>query len=883
VARLARLIGVSAGIGVAVWLLPASIHIIGWQGGSAARVALLQPLWKLAMAVGVVVAGGVVAGLIGGATVEAALLPFGLLWLWAVPYSPWISDRAPALLALAGPLRWAIVAIALASSLSTLWRGRAGFSWRPGRWTIFAVSLALYLGFGLWSAAVVGPSADEPHYLVITQSLIRDHDLAIENNHARGDYREYFGSELKPDFLRRGLNDVIYSIHAPGLPALLTPAYAAGGYRGAVLLLCVFGALAALAVFDLAALISGPVAALAAWAAVCLTVPFVPHAWLIFPEMPGAMLVAWAALWLYAPLPQTLRAWLWRGAALGLLPWLHTKFVILLAGMAGALALRLWRQPRAVAALIAPVAISTGLWFLSFYALYGSFDPQIPYGDFPRLFVLVSNIPRGVLGLLFDQKFGLLPYAPIYLMAIAGGWAMLSTPRLRLFVVALIAISAGFVASSTRMYMWWGGSSAPARFLVPILPLLAPMIAVAFERGRPAARTAFGVLLGVSLGTAGIGVWAPQRFMLFSAPHGYANFVDAMQGGAPLTFLLPMFTEGVVRSPLELLLPWLIAAVLAAIVVAALSRLTASRTPFASVTAGLVTFAIGGAILAGAPASAEQRRAIALRGRQDLLGAIDSSLRGLDYARHVRLNARQTVALGALTVSRADGQLTLDPRRLAGPFSLPAGRFTARLLRGDASAEAGDVIVAMADGLRIAHAPAISGAPLTFTLAIDAPVWIGASSRSLADSIQSIEIVPDEVIPRAARPDISVHAIEAIGERDGAFLVYADDDSYPEGGSFWTRGTNAATVLVVPHGASVLTLTLHVGPTPGRVRVLVDAIDRSITLAAGQTQALDVPLPANARLVRVEIQAPGSFRPSDHEPGSNDRRSLGAQVKVGLR
>ena len=55
------------------------------------------------------------------------------------------------------------------------------------------------------------------------------------------------------------------------------------------------------------------------------------------------------------------------------------------------------------------------LWIWSFYVLYGVFDPQIPYGDFPRFYVLVANIPRGVLGLLFDQKFGLLMYSPVYL------------------------------------------------------------------------------------------------------------------------------------------------------------------------------------------------------------------------------------------------------------------------------------------------------------------------------------------------------------------------------------------------------------------------------------------------------------------------------------
>ena len=78
------------------------------------------------------------------------------------------------------------------------------------------------------------PGGDEPHYLVIAESLRRDGDLAIDDNHERGDYLAFFRGELTPDYLRRGVDRRIYSIHAPGLPALLLPAYAAFGYAGAV-------------------------------------------------------------------------------------------------------------------------------------------------------------------------------------------------------------------------------------------------------------------------------------------------------------------------------------------------------------------------------------------------------------------------------------------------------------------------------------------------------------------------------------------------------------------------------------------------------------------------------------------------------------------------
>ncbi len=767
-ARLARVIFVALGVALAVWLTPASMHIVDWTADGPVRVALFAPLWQLwtALAIAALLAG-LVLGLTGVGHLAASrsdtmVAPLGLMWLWVIPYLPWIPDRAPSLLVLAGPLRWGIAALAVAGSAMSLTQvaepGEEIISVRrlPGRRTVFGLSLAIYLFFGLWSAAAVGPGADEPHYLVITQSLLRDHDLAIENNHARGDYREYFGGELRPDFLRRGLNEVIYSIHAPGLPALLVPAYTVAGYRGAVVMLCLFGALTALAIFDLAALLTNPATAWLAWAATCLTVPFVPHSWLIFPEMPGALLVAWAALWLWAPLPARSRTWIWRGAALAMLPWLHTKFVILLAAAAAALLVRLWRTPRAATALAAPMIVSVVLWIGSFYLLYGVFDPQIPYGDFPKLYVLAANIPRGVLGLLFDQKFGLLMYAPIYVLAIGGAWIMVRRPEWRLFALALILIVVGFVASSTRMYMWWGGSSAPARFLVPILPLLAPMIAVAFQGTRsPAARWVSASLLAVSVSVALAGVVAPQRFLLFSAPHGLANMAAAAEGPAPLSYLLPTFTEGGIRAPLSQLLPWGVAALLALAIIGWSTRWRGRLAGFAGVAAGIVVFVVSGAVLAGAPAASSQQTAIALAGRLELMRALDGpSMRGFDYSISRRLSQDLLLARSAVRVSRADGALSTDPARLAGPFDLPPGRFAVRMLidRVARGGEAAAVSIMIGDGISIARGAPDSTTPLEFELPIQVPVWLAVDGQALAASVQYVEIGPEAIVAKRSRP-----------------------------------------------------------------------------------------------------------------------------------
>ena len=117
---------------------------------------------------------------------------------------------------------------------------------------------------------------------------------------------------------------------------------------------------------------------------------------------------------------------------------------------------------------------------------------------------------------------------------------------------------------------------------------------------------------------------------------------------------------------------------------------------------------------------------------------------------------------------------------------------------------------------------------------------------------------PNRLSPGARAPPGEVREIEATRRTaPGAFIVYTDDDTYPEGGVFWTLGTSAGTVLVDPAGASTLLLVLHVGPVGGVVRVTVDGRDRSVTLSPDQTRQLEIPLAAGARFVPVVIAAPG--------------------------
>jgi len=295
---------------------------------------------------------------------------------------------------------------------------------------------------------------------------------------------------------------------------------------------------------------------------------------------------------------------------------------------------------------------------------------------------------------------------------------------------------------------------------------------------------------------------------------------------------------------------------------------------------------VAGAVFAGARMPPSQQRATALRGRFELMRADDgAALRGFDYTTRKSLDESQRLALSAVHLSRTAGDLSGDAAHFAGPFRLPAGRFTARItFRGTPAADdAASIAVLVGERTVIARSRAGSATPVAFDLPADAIVRLTVSDQALAADAQQVDIVAESIVPRRARPGVEMRAIDAIPGRPGAFIAYVDERTYPEDGTFWTRSTSAGRVLITPAGASTLVLTLHVGPVAGRVAVIVDGQDHSVTLSPDRTVALDIPLTAAAHLVNVVIQAPGRFRPSDRDPHSTDDRWLGCQVRVDLR
>jgi hypothetical protein len=576
--------------------------------------------------------------------------------------------------------------------------------------------------------------------------------------------------------------------------------------------------------------------------------------------------------------------WLLRGACLAALPWLHTKFVVLLAALTAFLLLQLRNRLWNAAAFLLPIVLSSIAWIGFFYVVYGTADPTAPYGAaYMAQLVRFDNLPRSVLGLLFDQKFGLLVYSPVYFVAGVGAWLLLRDRVWRSLTVAMLLTTLLYVASSGRYYMWWGGSSAPARFLVPVLPLFAPMVAAALWRIRSdAGRAAAAALAAFSLIVAAVGVFRPERLLLYSEPHGIARFLEVIQGSAPLSLALPTFTEADWLAAVPRGVPWVLAAGLAFCLVLLATRWTNRSSLFWIGAVEAIAFVFIGGLLSG-PFPEAARAETVLRGKFGLMEALDpAQLRGFDYATWARLDGEGVLRASSLTIAR-QGHEGVPEGRIGGLLSLPPGSYTVRVWFAGGPRD-GDLLLSLGRGNVIARAagPLANPATLTFELPVSIHAWVVLSNPQSARAVRTVEITPLALVPRPSRLNLTAVAVEAIEGRPNALLVYADDNTYPEGGVFWTRGTDRGTVFVVPAGAAQIVLTLHIGPNAGLVRLEAAGEHRDTVMAANETQRVVIAAPIGVPVVPVSVQAPGWFRPIDVEPGSTDMRALGCQVRVEL-
>ena len=437
------------------------------------RLGVLPPPWVFGLALASAATAAVV--------LRRSRASSAPLLLGAVTLVPWLPIPVPAVvLALAGPLRWSLwaaAAILLVAAAPPL-PGWTSARWlaSPRRAPVIAGLLAVLAFAG--TRAAIGeriPTGDEPHYLLLTQSMISDGDLDVENNYARGDYASYYGGDLEPHWYVRGLRNRGILFHLPGVPALIAPAFALGGAAAAAGWLALLIAAGTALVWRYGYALTGDAtSAWFGWATATLTLPLVAQAGMIYPDAPGAVIVM--ALMLALAGDERARhvrrgdrdgieGWsrsttLLLGLGCAMLPWLHTRLA--LPALAGAFCLlvrmRTWhRRWSHGLVLVGLLLAGIGSWLWYFEHFYGVWDPRAPYGL--QTPFAPSAAAAGAIAMFADQQAGLLPNAPVYALACYGLWLLArAMPRLAaeyaVIAVPYLLLSAGF-------HMWWGGRLSP--------------------------------------------------------------------------------------------------------------------------------------------------------------------------------------------------------------------------------------------------------------------------------------------------------------------------------------------------------------------------------------------------------------------------------------
>ena len=837
------------------------------------RVVALPPVAWLA--------GCMLAGILAGAIVSwrrPVLRPLSLLVL---PWLPWLPVRVPAAFLLwDGPLEGALWGIALGGLSVQAWRLRAAASSpapaAPGhgsaRQPWIAATLMLTVALTAWAVARPRvPSGDEPHYLVITQSLLRDGDLAIEDNHRDRQYLEYFDGGLKPDFMRRGRDRQIYSIHAPGTSAVVLPAFALAGYAGAVLSVALIVA-AGLAALWLAAyrLTGGAAGAWVSAGALMAAAPFVLMSFTIYPDPIGSAVVALALLALVtvdAGLAWSGRAWAAVGAALALLPWLHTRFAVIAAAFGAVLALRAWQVGRlaGVGRLLAVPAASAAGWFGYFWIIYGTPDPGAPYGASSG--AAVSFVPEGLAGLLFDQQFGLLASAPVLVAGLAG-LAALARARRRL-ALELVVVLVPYLMVAAAYPMWWGGFSSPARFAVVVAPVVALPAGWWWTRGGASVRAAIVAGLVVSAGLTLAVVGVDRGGFIYNNRDGHALLLDWLSPLVDLTLSAPsVHRTGMARALADTGV-WAALALVAMLLAARLRRVGTAlgwlATPLVVMAAVTVVGAREPRPLVTPPTSTVRMLGVWRGGGVPVAAQLSPARWLAPDEMPGRLTFASTTrgepTGGALPLLQAAGVPAGDYDVFLDAASEPTGTVAVRL--GRQGREGFTLETWRLDGMR----RGFSG--LTLNLPVDARTIVVTGDEPARQSVRAITLRP-RALAAGPRPE----AVRAA--RFGRVVVYAlDDDAYLEPGAFWTRAERTARVVVQADAGTVSVMRIKAGPVANEVRLRAGVWTTTVPLAADAT--VDVPLPSEATAPAVlEIASPRGFRPAD--TGGDDVRWLGVYV-----
>ncbi|HEY3045540.1 MAG TPA: hypothetical protein VGJ39_16030, partial [Vicinamibacterales bacterium] len=671
--------------------------------------------------------------------------------------------------------------------------------------------------------------------------------------------------------------------HAPGLAVLIAPAFALFGYRGVLIELILLSAAGSALVWLIAWRVTGDAAASwFGWAVFALSAPFFFHASALFPDGPGAVLTLVAVLPLVDARARVPRYLAIIGAALAVLPWLSSRFILLAGTAAVAIALRLVADRSGRAARLAALAVCpaiSAIAFFSFYqAIYGTPNPSVVYAGVPSMSLSAGTLLRGVPGLLFDQQFGVIPNAPVYLCAFAGIVVMLWRGPRRL-ALELLFISVPYFLIAASFTSWWGGTTPPARYFVPITGLMALAAAFWFATAKSVAMRAISLSsLVISLLITATMAFVDRGAFVFNFRDGLSRVALWLSPVVDLTKAVPSLFQNPPSTVLLQTAIW-IAALTFAVVVGVLLNHRGSAAVIVGFGLALEAATMGAAALvwrSNHAAVATPYVAGPAVLRRDNPDARQIAVAYPPFHRIERTDLPNRIVLAKIlsTTGGAESAMT------ATAAHLPAGTYEVT----------GTAIAAPAGHLRM-RTDRVSGPIVDWDVASFETSW--ARQLTIPVAVAGLQIEADPAA-RSALHDVSMRAVSVSAAPEGlegrearraarygpALVFFLGGDAWMEPTGAWIGGVSDADFAVATDPPSSFQIFVRNGSVDNEVTLQTPRWRERLTLKPGEERVVGVPPDDRGRVMRLKVTATNGFRPADVDPKSEDVRFLGVWIET---
>jgi len=364
---------------------------------------------------------------------------------------------------------------------------------------LFGVALIFYLLLGAWTTTVYPPTGDEPHYLLMTQSLLGEGDIDLRDNMLRKDFRLFYPAKELDFHPTPTPTGQLISKHFPFLSLILVPAYAFLGRSGAVFVIMSVAALISVCLYQFALWFGNTKSsAVKVWLLSVVSIPLAVYFDLIYPELPATLVLLGGLLaWIRGGLLGVFGA----AAAAAILPWFYPKYIPFSIFLGVLLPFTTATRPRQFILPGICIFISAIGYVLFFNTFYGFQLSENPYG---RISMPFSSIGlRNALGLLIDRDFGIFSTSPVLLLGCLG-WMSLVKKHVRLAVVV-----AGVFLIQYFLYILFddftGSAAVFSRQMILGTVLLFPLILQGWDRLQtvgPWLRAVGNILIIVSVFSA---------------------------------------------------------------------------------------------------------------------------------------------------------------------------------------------------------------------------------------------------------------------------------------------------------------------------------------------------------------------------------------------